>query len=203
MTKGRTALMAAVAALVLAGAEASVAGTQVIDRMLAVVDGRVITSGDLLQYRALGEFFGEEDIPEDDAELLNWVIESVLIRAQVARVPGIRAGEQDIDELIARFRFPDGLDFPLSPEALRQGARERIENQRYFLIRFPQGASDTEIRDYYETVYAPAAEERGLVASLDEVADFIEVIVEVEKTQADAALWAETLRQRSQVEVVE
>ena len=41
------------------------------------------------------------------------------------------------------------------------------------------------------------------MASLDEVADFIELIVELEKTQAEAALWAEALLLRSQVEIVE
>ncbi len=203
MLKTTTVLVATVATLVLAGVEVSAAGTQVTDRMLAIVDGRVITSGDLDRYRALAAFFDEEDVPEDDAALLDWVIESVLVRAQVARVPGIRATERDIDEFIARFRMPDNIDFPLVPDDLRQGTRERIENRRYFLIRFAQEASDTEIRDYYETVYVPAAEEQGEVASLDEVADFIELIVELEKTQAEAALWAEALLLRSQVEIVE
>ena len=204
MLKTTTVLVATVATLVLAGVEVSVAHTQVIDRMLAIVDGQVITSGDLHRYRALAAFFEEDDVPElDDAALLDWVIESALVRAQVARVPGIRATERDIDEFIARFRMPDNLDFPLAPDDLRQGARERIEKLRYFLIRFAQEASDTEIRDYYETVYAPAAEEQGEVAPLDQVADFIEVIVELEKTQAEAARWAETLFLRSQVEIVE
>ena len=203
MLKTTTVLVATVATLVLAGVEVSVAGTQAIDRMLAIVDGQVITSGDLHRYRALAAFFVEEDLPEDDVALLDWVIESALVRAQVARVPGIRATERDIDEFIARFRMPDNLDFPLAPDDLRQGARERISKLRYFLILFAQEASDTEIRDYYETVYAPAAEEQGEVAPLDQVADFIEVIVELEKTQAEAARWAETLFLRSQVEIVE
>ncbi len=203
MLKTTTVLVATVATLVLGVVEVSVAGTQAIDRMLAIVDGQVITSGDLHRYRALAAFFVEEDLPEDDVALLDWVIESALVRAQVARVPGIRATERDIDEFIARFRMPDNLDFPLAPDDLRQGARERIEKLRYFLIRFAQEASDTEIRDYYETVYAPAAEEQGEVAPLDQVADFIEVIVELEKTQAEAARWAETLFLRSQVEIVE
>ena len=203
MLKTTTVLVATVATLVLGVVEVSAAGTQAIDRMLAIVDGQVITSGDLHRYRALAAFFVEEDLPEDDVALLDWVIESALVRAQVARVPGIRATERDIDEFIARFRMPDNLDFPLAPDDLRQGARERIEKLRYFLIRFAQEASDTEIRDYYETVYAPAAEEQGEVAPLDQVADFIEVIVELEKTQAEAARWAETLFLRSQVEIVE
>lgn len=203
MLKTTTVLVATVATLVLGGADVFVAGTQIIDRMLAIVDGQVITSGDLQRYRALAAFFDEEDVPEDDAALLDWVIESALVRAQVARVPGIRATERDIDEFIARFRMPENLDFPLAPDDLRQGARERIEKLRYFLIRFAEEASDTEIRDYYETVYAPAAEERGEVASLDEVADFIELLVETEKTQAEGAQWAETLFLRSQVEIVE
>ncbi len=203
MLKTTTVLVATVATLVLGVVEVSASGTQAIDRMLAIVDGQVITSGDLHRYRALAAFFVEEDLPEDDVALLDWVIESALVRAQVARVPGIRATERDIDEFIARFRMPDNLDFPLAPDDLRQGARERIEKLRYFLIRFAQEASDTEIRDYYETVYAPAAEEQGEVAPLDQVADFIEVIVELEKTQAEAARWAETLFLRSQVEIVE
>ena len=160
MLKTTTVLVATVATLVLAGVEVSAAGTQVTDRMLAIVDGRVITSGDLDRYRALAAFFDEEDVPEDDAALLDWVIESVLVRAQVARVPGIRATERDIDEFIARFRMPDNIDFPLVPDDLRQGTRERIENRRYFLIRFAQEASDTEIRTITRQSMCPQPKSR-------------------------------------------
>lgn len=194
-------ILAGVIFLVVAG-WASAAG-QVVDRMLAIVDGRVVTAEDLRRYQALARFFNEQDVPETQAELLNRVIESVLVRAQVARVPGIRATDREIDEFLARFSLPDHVDFPLSAAALREAARERIENQRYFLIRFPQRVTDEEIVEYYRNVYAPEAEARGLTPSLDEVEDVIELLVGREKTQQDAILWARTLVQRSRVEVVE
>jgi len=178
---------------------------QSVDRMLAIVEGDVVTMGDVQEYRALAAFFNEADIPQDDIEVLNRVIERVLIRAQVARIPGIRATEQAVAEYLARFSLPEGIDFPLSSEVLRQAARDRIESGRYFTIRFPQEVTDPEIRDYYETVWVPEAEARGLtpVGSLDEVRDAVGVVVEIEKMQREATLWAETLVGRSKVEVVE
>ena len=38
---------------------------QVVDRMLAIVDGQVVTAGDLAQYRAVAAYFGEDDLPQD------------------------------------------------------------------------------------------------------------------------------------------
>jgi len=178
-------------------------GQEVVDRMLAIVDGRVITAGDLDQFRALAEFYQEEDLPETDQALLDRVIESVLVRVQVERVPGIRATEEDVDEFVARFSRPPDLEFPLSQAAIREGARHRIESGRYFTIRFPQEVTPDEIATYYETVYLPEAESRDEVFSLDEVEILLEALILLEKTQLDASEWAQTLLERSQVEVVE
>ena len=177
---------------------------QIVDRLLAIVEGEAVTTGDVQEYRALAAFFNEE-LPEDDTVVLNRVIERVLIRDLVARIPGIRATEQEIDEYLARYSLPDGIDFPLSSMALRLMARDRIESLFYFDIRFPQEATDDEIRDYYETVWVPEAEARDptLVGSLDEMRGFVETLVVNEKKLREAAEWAETLVARSQVEVVE
>lgn len=181
------------------------ARAQVVDRMLAIVEGRVVTMGDVEEYRALAAFFNEEGLPDDDEEVLRLLIERVLVRAQVARIPGIRASDQDVGEYLARFSLTEETKFPLSSDILRQAARERIENGTYFNIRFPQEATDTEIQDYYENVWIPEAKARNLTPlfSLEEVRDLVETLVVTEKMQREAAQWAQTLIERSLVEVVE
>ena len=135
------------------------------------------------------------------------MIEDLLVRVQVARIPSLTATGEDIDALLAAFAPPPELEFPLSEDALRQGARERIESQRYFRVRFRQSVSEDEIRNYYETVYAPEAAERGLGFALEEVADVVEELALLEKIQRDAEEWAEGLREdgldRGRIEIVE
>lgn len=188
-------------ALVLASAGPGPA--QVVDRMLAVVEGQVVTEGDLARYRALAAFFDEDDLPADDRALLDHVVEDMLVRTHVARVPGLAATERDIDRFVAAFSLPDDPGFPISDDDIRQGARERIENQRYFRIRFEQSVSEDEVRRYFETVFAPAAAERGLEMSLDEAASLVEELVLWEKILSEARAWAASLPERGRVEIVE
>jgi hypothetical protein len=203
MRKLTCMLSCIVVAAALMGAGSVVACAQAVDRMLAIVDGQVITEGDLVQLRAVAAFFLEDDLPEDDTELLNRAIEDVLVRAQVARFPGSGATEQAIDEFLAFFSIPADIEPPLSTESLRNGARDRIENQRYFRIRFPQSVSEDEIRDYYETFYRPELVERGLDPPLEEIASVVEDFVRLEKMQQQAEVWAATLPGRSEIEIVE
>jgi hypothetical protein len=180
-------------------------GAQSLDRMLAIVDGQVVTESDVEEYRVLAAYFNEADVPEDDDDVLDLVIERVLVRTQVGRFPGIRATQQQVDENLARFSVPGAVAVPLSTEVLGQASRDRIESQRYFAIRFPQEASEAEIEDYYETVWVPEARAQGstVVGSLDEVRVLVETLVILEKMQREAAVWAATLVQRGLVEVVE
>lgn len=179
---------------------------QTIDRMIAIVDGEVITAGDLVRYRRIAELFGfSDEIPGDDREALRTLIDERLIDAQVRQFPVIRVTDTEVRELM------DGVDAEsdplLPPELVARSARRRLERMQYFDIRFRQfvTASDDEIRDYYESVFVPEARERGLdpVPQLSDIADEIRQNVLVEQTNNDIATWVDSLHRRSEIEIVE
>jgi parvulin-like peptidyl-prolyl isomerase len=180
----------------------------VVDRLLAVVNGQVVTAGDLDRYRALATLMGDEDLPSDPEALLARVIEDHLIRIQVAQFPGVRVTDDAVDGYAAQLESrTDEVDFPLTDADIRRAARERLERARYFDFRFQRSsrATDEEVRDYYENVFVPAAEQDGLdvIPALETIEGQIRSNVIAEKTQESIAEWTATLYRRNRIEVVE
>lgn len=182
------------------------AQAQTIDRMLAIVDGNVITHGDLQRYRRLAGMFGfADEVPADDRAALESLIDDRLIDAQVQQFPVIRVADAEVRALVSEIA-PAG-DPLLTLELISTAARDRLERAQYFDIRFGQfvSASDEEVQEYYETVFLPQARERGLapIPPLEAVAGKIRQNVLVEQTNRDIMTWLESLRRRSEIEIVE
>jgi hypothetical protein len=72
-------------------------------------------------------------------------------------------------------------------------------------LRFRQfiSATDEEIREYYETVFVPEARARGIttIPPLEQVAASVRANVIDEKMNREVAVWLESIRGRSDVEV--
>jgi hypothetical protein len=174
---------------------------------MAIVDGQVVTYGDLLRYRLLAGVFGfADEVPDADSEALRILIDERLIRTQVSQFPVIRITGEQVSAMVSGLDVPDGHPL-LQPELIVRTARERLERTQYFDIRFRQfvTASEEEVRDYYEAVFVPEARERALVPvpPLEDVAEQIRQNVTLEETNRDIAAWIESLRRRSQIEIVE
>jgi hypothetical protein len=171
----------------------------VIDRMMAVVDDRVVTLSDLGRYRDIARLFGDP-VPESDSAILELVIENMLIQGQLEQL-GVRVSEQEVAAAIEQ--VGDHGDLP--PDVIRAATRERLRRARYFNRRFAPGASDAEIADYYQSVFVPAAAAEGLdpIPPLEDVREAIRTNVITEKMDEEISVWVESLRRRSEVEVVE
>ena len=179
-----------------------VSRADLIDRMLAIVDGRVITLGDIRRHGEVARLFGDP-VGDDESDLLQEVIEDLLIRDQIDQFPGLQVEEERVDETIAQLPDTDAL----TPEATRDAVRDRLERISYFDLRFRRftEATDEEIVIYYETVFLPEALARGLepLPALDEVSDLIGENVITEKADREISVWTESLIARSDIEVVE
>src|SRR5256885_11550304 len=80
------------------------------------------------------------------------------------------------DEINAEMRkFGPSSDFPLAK--IREAVRLRIRMQKYFDKRWGESIhpADDDIRRYYESVFVPAAKDRGLtsIPSLESIADSV------------------------------
>jgi hypothetical protein len=169
---------------------------EIIDRIVAVVESRIITLSDMRQEREVRARLGEKPV-DDDKTLLKQMIDNHLVEAQIADFPGVEATEAEIDADLAR-------SSDASP-VIREAVRRRIRTARYFDVRFRQfiRPSEEDVRKYYDNVFVPAAKARGLnpIPRLEQVADGIRRNVIEENLEHDVNIWLEAIRRRSHIEV--
>jgi hypothetical protein len=178
----------------------STAQGEIIDRIVAVVENRIITLSDVRQERRVQEALGENG-NKDDKDILEELIEAHLIEDQIAQFPGIEVSPGEVDTELNKIRDLRGA----SPEAVREGIRRRVRTARYLDVRFRQfvRASDEEVQRYYEEIFLPEAQKRGLqpIPALHEVSDLVRANVIEEKVKDDVENWLETIRRRSNLEI--
>jgi len=175
---------------------------EVIDRIVAVVDGHIITSSDVRQERETLARLGDKPIVDDKA-LVRQMIDNYLIETQIADTPGIDVSEAEVDAELQN--VPAGAGPP--SKAVREAVRQRIRMRKYLEVRFGQyiRPSDEDIRKYYNDVFMPAAKEKGLnpVPPLEQVADLIRTNVRQEGLNHELNIWLEAFHRRSNIEVFE
>lgn len=167
---------------------------EVIDRILAVVQNRIITLGDVRQERSIQLALGET-ARKDDAAILDELIDVYLIEGQIAQFPGVEIDAADVEAELSK--VSNRREIALND--LRQGIRRRLETSRYFDLRFRQFISTTEaeIQTYYDEVFVPEARRRGLdpVPPLQEVARLVTNNLVEEKMEREVQVWLESVRQ--------
>ena len=176
------------------------APAQIIDRMLAVVGGQILTLSDVAQEKQIREVLAEKG-PSDDKSILNDLINSQLIEVEIGQSPGIDVSDDTIDEAMRRIPDLHGL----APKIVREAIRRRLRASQFFDVRFRQAirASDDEIAQYYKDVFVPEAQNRGVnpVPPLVQVSEMIQRNIIEEKTVKEVDAWLEATRQRSDVEI--
>ncbi len=174
---------------------------EIIDRIMAVVEGRIVTLSDIRQEREIRARLGQKLI--DDKALIQDLIENYLIESQIADFPGVEVSDSEIEAELRKLQQPSALPSP----AMREVIRKRIQMAKYFDVRFRQflRASDEEIRKYYDEVFVPEAKARGLnpIPPLEQVADVIPKNVIEEKLDHEVKIWLEAIRRRSDIEIFE
>jgi len=173
---------------------------ETIDKIMAVVDGHIITLGDARQERNIRLILGDNSI--DDEALVQQLIESYLIETQLVGFPGIDVDEEEVAAELAKLSGKDGV----TANALREAVHRRIRTARYLDVRFRQflRPSEENVGKYYEEVFAPQARARGitLVPPLDQVADAIRRNVIEEQLDHEVTVWLEAVRRRSDIEIL-
>lgn len=173
---------------------------QVIDRMVAVVEGHVITQSDLQQEREVRTLLGEK-AATDDAALIREMIDDYLIERQSSDFPGADVTPEEIDAELKNSTPQAGTASP----AIRAAIGNRIRMRKYFDLRFRQfiRPSDEDLQKYYNDVFVPEAKNRGLnpVPPLAQITDAIRNNVVQEQMNHEIDVWLEAIRARSNIEV--
>jgi len=174
--------------------------SEIIDRILATVENRIITLSDLRQERAIRVALGEM-IPADDKALLDDVIERTLVVNQITEFPGIDVAEEEIATRLSSIGDRNGM----SEQKLRDAIGVRLRIANYLDVRFRQFIRVTEedIQKYYNDVFVPRARARGsaVIPPRDQVAADIRSNVANEKLNHEMTVWLESVRRRSDIEI--
>ena len=173
---------------------------EVIDKVVAVVDGHIITASDMRQERDILMRINEKPV-DDDKALVQQLIDNYLIETQIADFPGIEVTDADVMTELQKSVAREGTP----SQALREAVRIRIRMQKYFEMRFGQfiHPTDEDVQKYYNDIFVPEAGKRGLnpIPPLAQVTDLIRNNVFQESLHHEITIWLEASRRRSNIEV--
>jgi len=177
---------------------------EIIDRILAVVDGHIITMSDLRQEREIRTRL-EQKVVESDKTLVKILIDDRLIESEIADYPGAEVSDAEVNAALQ-----DSIAREGAPSvALRDAVRRRIMMQKVFDMKFRQSIAptDEDIRKYYENVFVPEARSRGLnpipPLSDPQMSKAVHDNVVQELMDHEVNVWLEAIRRRSKIEVFE
>src|SRR6185369_9120061 len=129
-------------------------------------------------------------------------IENYLIEMQIADYPNIDVTDAEVAADLEKVRARGMTATP----ALRDAVRLRIRIQKFFDMKFRQliRPTDDDIRKYYDEVFVPEAQKRGLQSvpplTNAEMVDALRENVIQEKLDHEVTLWLEAIRRRSKIE---
>jgi parvulin-like peptidyl-prolyl isomerase len=181
---------------------------EIIDRVLAVVDGVVITLSDVAAASALG--LVPEDNSDDDrtGAVLARLINRQLILGEVDRYapaePSNESIEQALQSIRSRFASTDAYNVALTrlgldDKRLRQTVRDSFRIRAYLEQRFavpPPG--DEELRRYYREHFQEFTKD-GQTASFESARAQIEDILVTARREMLVDEWVNGLRRRADI----
>jgi hypothetical protein len=196
-----------VAFLCFVGLTSTLSG-EVIDRILAVVDGAIIMQSDVTIAVRLG-LVPAASGPDPIAAPLDALIERRLILEEVDRYAPPDPADAEIDRHLADIRARAAARFDpilaesgISVEQLRRHVRDDLRMEAYLQQRFgSMQPSDDEIAQYYREHQAGFMR-NGAVAPLDEVREAVRTELIAQRRRSTIRDWIAGLRRRGNVNVL-
>jgi hypothetical protein len=209
----RRALQFALLFLLIPGLAPARGAQQVVDRIVATVEGDVITLSEVRELGAFNRLTGQQQL--SDHELLQSLINQwiVLSEAAASRFPASSPAQLDIayNQLVAEFPLPEAYRARLRELALDDAAvRRQLERQlflaRYldqkyrFLVRVEEPSVDA----YYREEFAPRMQARGQKPPpLESIREQIREILTQQEITRLAERWLDESRARLRIELRE
>jgi hypothetical protein len=186
------------------------ARAEIIDRILAVVDGALITQSDVMAATRVG-LVRVEGAADPVADVLDRLIERRLVLKEVDRYAPPDPAEEEVDKVLADLRTrvgsPAQLDTILVQtgtglDELRRHVRDDLRIESYLQQRF--GAvqpSEEEILEYYREHTADFSRD-GAVRTFNEARDIVRAALVAERRAATIRDWVADLRRRASVNIL-
>jgi len=185
---------------------------EVVDRIVALVNEKVITLTDVKIVRAFHLFSseGKSDVDIDIQNVLKKLIDQNLVIQMTQENTYRQNGRVDefLDQIIAEMgveQFRKQLkQFGMTRQDLMPYASDWITYQRIIADRFNTSIpiSLKEIEEHYEQTYVPTqkAEDREVKPML-EILDEIETVIKREKSKMQVEEWQKNLRERADIQI--
>jgi hypothetical protein len=192
-------------------------GGEVVDYMVATVNGGLITYSDLIWQLALQPGTPLDDPPVETLKrALELLINQRLIYQEAEKLPHIHAADKEVETALAELirHFPSQAEFQqratrtgLTAEQLREIVRERVEIDKYLDFRFRSFTVVTprEIESYYRDVYAPRFRRQSpgrILPNLEEVRAEIERTLTEAKIESDMQKFLEEAREGAEIVIL-
>ena len=195
------------------------AGGEVVDRMVAIVNGgELITYSDLLWQLAL-----QPNVPidaprrEDLKRALELLIDQRLVAQEADKLPHVHATEEEMRKAETELaqRFPSQAEFQrrmervgLTSTQLREIIHDRIDMEKYLDFRFRSFTVVTpqEVETYYKDVYVPRhrrTQPGVVVKELKDVYNEIQSELIERKIESDTDDFLEEARASAQINILD
>lgn len=186
---------------------------EVTDRMLAIVNGAVITETDVLWALALDPDLKPLDLSQENKRImLERMIDVKLLEQEAERTPQNEPTEEEITEYIrekfirafgSEQAFRERMQkVGLDQASLRELVRHRVEVEKYVQFRFFSFAfvRPEEVERYYNDVLLPQMKRDNNVQPLDDsLRDQIQTRLESQKANAELDRFFDETRANAQV----
>jgi hypothetical protein len=131
---------------------------EIVDRIVAVVNGRIITLSDIRKEHQIQLVLG---VPADTEEvILKSLIDRYLLEEEMYQYPGLNASDDEVDEDMKLVTVTHGIP----PAEIRAAIVRRIQWRKYLYLRFGQFivVTNEEIEAFYNNEFVPEAKRRGV-----------------------------------------
>jgi len=173
---------------------------EVLDQIVVIVNNSfIITLSDIRKERAIQSALGSN--PGSDDELADALVERHLVEEQLAQFRNIDVSENDIAKRLAQIGKPAGV----SDKELREAVIGELRRFEFMADRFGQfiRASDEELQQYFNDVYAPELRRNGLpVPPMEQGMEAVRANVVAVKMKQEVDNWLADLRRRSTIEKI-
>lgn len=191
----------------------SFSGSQMVDRIVAVVNEEVITLTDVRIAEAFGIYAEEiEEGAEDPRSLILGRLIDQKVVIQLSGNEVLIEGEildESLEQITQRLGAEEAekrlRQFGLDWEDFKNFLREKIAFETIISERFSKvnPVSLEEIEEYYQRSYVPAQREKGVEPKpMMEILDEIESGIKQEKIEAQIQDWIKNLRERSDIQII-
>jgi hypothetical protein len=188
-------------------------GPEIVDRMLATVNGELITESEIAWELALDPEVQPLDLSlEKKRIMLERVIDQRMLAQEAAKIPQNAPDDESIqdyitNDLVARFGSQEALFARMRRVGLDQTMLREIVTRRLLLIgyidfRFRSFAfvQPDEVERYYREVAVPRMRNRGgYVRTLDEMRPEIEKLLADERINAELDRFLDEARAQAQI----